>query len=295
MRILLIGCNGQLGSELYFKLKMLGELVAVNREQLDLENPNQIRMFVDRIKPGIIINAAAYTDVDRSEVEQDLCYQINVIAPQIFAECASHLKIPLIHYSTDYVFDGLKASAYLESDLTNPQSFYGKTKCEGEEKVRLYNKHIILRTSWVFSKYGENFLKTILKHIQNKDSLNIINDQIGAPTSTSTLSDVTYEMVKLILESKNFKYFGTFHAANSGETSWFDYAKFIASEAIKLGVKVRCPPSRIQPISSSAYSAAARRPLNSKLNCEKLKKTFMLELPNWQDEVKKVLRELIKI
>ena len=293
MRILLIGCNGQLGSELYFKLRMLGELVAVNREQLDLENPNQIRIFVDRIKPDIIINAAAYTNVDRAEVEHELCYQINVISPQIFAECASQLKIPLIHYSTDYVFDGLKASGYLESDLTNPQSFYGKTKCEGEEKVRLYNKHIILRTSWVFSKYGENFLKTILEHIQNKDSLNIINDQIGAPTSTSTLSDVTYEMVKLILESKNFKYFGTFHATNSGETSWFDYAKFIASEAIKLGVKVRCPPSRIQPISSSEYSAAARRPLNSKLNCEKLKKTFMLELPNWQDEVKKVLREII--
>jgi len=293
MRILLIGCNGQLGSELCFKLNALGELVAINREQLDLENPNQIRIFVDRIKPDIIINAAAYTNVDRAEVEHELCYQINAISPQIFAECASQLKIPLIHYSTDYVFDGLKAGAYLESDLTNPQSFYGKTKCEGEEKVRLYNKHIILRTSWVFSKYGENFLKTILKHIQNKDSLNIINDQIGAPTSTSTLSDVTYEIVKLILESKNFKYFGTFHVTNSGETSWFDYAKFIASEAIKLGVKVRCPSSRIQPISSSEYSAAARRPLNSKLNCEKLKKTFMLKLPNWQDEVKKVLREII--
>lgn len=293
MRILLIGCNGQLGSELGFKLNTLGELVAVNREQLNLVNPSEIRMFVDRIKPGIIINAAAYTNVDRAEVDHELCYQINVISSQILAECASQLNIPLIHYSTDYVFDGLKTGSYIESDLTNPQSYYGKTKCEGEEKVRLHPKHIILRTSWLFSKYGENFLKTILMHIQNKDSLSIVSDQIGAPTSTSTLSDVTFKMIKLILESNNFKYFGTFHATNSGETSWFNYAQFIASEAIELGVKVNCKPSQIQPISSSEYSAKAQRPLNSKLNCEKLKKTFMLELPNWQDEVKKVLREII--
>lgn len=295
MKILLIGCNGQVGSELGSKLYVLGEVIAVNREQLDLLNSNEIRIFVNRIKPGIIINAAAYTNVDRAEIEYDLCYQVNVISPQILAECASQLNIPLIHYSTDYVFDGLKVGDYIESDEPNPLSIYGKTKFEGEEKIRLHSKHIILRTSWVFSKYRENFLKTILRFIQNKDSLRIVSDQIGAPTSASTLSDVTFEIVRLILESKNFKYFGTYHVTNAGETSWFEYAQFIASEAIKLGINVRCLPSHIEPISSYEYLAAAQRPLNSKLNCEKLKKTFMLELPGWQYEVKKILREIIQI
>lgn len=295
MKILLIGCNGQLGSELALKLYLLGEVVAINRQQLDLRNSNDIRLLVNQIRPEIIINAAAYTNVDRAEVESVLCYQINVTSVQTLAECAIQLNIPLIHYSTDYVFDGLKIEAYTELDKPNPLSIYGKTKYESEEKIRLHSKHIILRTSWVFSKYRENFLKAILRLIENKNSLRIVSDQIGAPTSASTLSDVTFEIVRLILESKNFKYFGTYHVTNGGETSWFEYAQFISSEAIKLGFNVKCLPSYILPISSYEYAAVAQRPLNSKLSCEKLKKTFMLELPGWQYEVKKILREIIQI
>jgi dTDP-4-dehydrorhamnose reductase len=295
MKILLTGCSGQVGAELIFKLSALGDVVATNREQLDLSNPNEIRIFLDQVKPDIIINTAAFTDVDSAEAEDHLSYQINKIAPQVFAEKANQLNIPLVHFSTDYVFDGLKAEAYSESDIANPLSTYGKSKYEGEKEVRLHPKHIILRTSWVFSKHGKNFLKSIFNLIQNKKSLSVVSDQIGAPTSASMLSDVTFKIVSLILKDKNFAGFGTYHVACDGEASWYSYACFISREAIKLGVKVECTPAQIQPISSVDYSSIAIRPLNSRLNCKKLKKTFMLELPKWEDEVKKVLGEIIQI
>ena len=287
MKILITGANGQVGFELKNKLSALGEVIATDRETLDLTNPDAIRQFIDQTKPDIIINPAAYTAVDKAESEPDLAYQINTIAPEVLASMAIELDIPLIHFSTDYVFDGLKKEAYVETDKTNPQSVYGKTKCESEEKIRTHTKHIILRTSWVFGVHGNNFLKTMMRLMQEKESLNIVGDQWGAPASASMLSDVTFKIVDTIFKDKNFNIFGTYHVTNDGETNWFEYASLIAAEAIQLGLKVKCEPHHIHSILTSEYPTLAKRPLNSRLNCDKLKKTFMFDLPDWKDEVKK--------
>ena len=293
MKILLTGSNGQVGFELAKKLNTLGQVIATDRAILNLANSEAVRQFIDQTKPDIIINPAAYTSVDKAESEPELAHQINVTATKVLTEKAIELDIPFIHFSTDYVFDGLKKEAYVELDLTNPQSVYGKTKYEGEEKARQHFKHIILRTSWVFGSHGNNFLKTILQLIQDKDSLNIVGDQTGSPTSTSTLTEVTLKIVDTIFKDKNFNDYGIYHVANEGETNWHRYASFIASEAIQLGLAVKCEPSHIHSIFTSSYPTAAKRPLNSRLNTGKLKKTFMLELPQWESEVKKVLREII--
>jgi len=293
MKILLTGKNGQVGFELAKKLNTLGKVIATDREELDLANPDAIRALIDQTKPDIIINPAAYTAVDKAESEQEMAYQINTLAPEVLATMASELNIPLIHFSTDYVFDGLKKDAYIETDKTNPQSVYGKTKCECEEKIRKHPKHIILRTSWVFGSHGHNFLKTILRLIQEKDSLNIVSDQWGSPASSSMLADVTFKIVDAILKNKNFNDYGTYHVTNDGKTNWHDYASLISSEAMKLNIKVTCAPDKIHPILTSEYPTAAKRPLNSRLNTDKLKKTFMLELPHWESEVKRVLKEII--
>jgi len=293
MKILLTGSNGQVGFELQKKLSILGEIIATDREELDLGNAQALRKFVDKTKPDIIINPGAYTKVDKAESEPDLAYQINTIAPEVLAEKSRELDIPLVHFSTDYVFDGLKKEAYVEADPTNPQSVYGRTKCEGEEKVRTHAKHIILRTSWVFGAHGNNFLKTILQLITDKESINIVGDQEGSPASASMLADVTFKIVDTIFKNKNFNNYGTYHVTNEGETNWHGYASLIVNEAVKLGLKIKCSPKDIHLIPTSEYPTPAKRPLNSRLNTDKLKKTFMLELPYWESEVKKVLREII--
>jgi dTDP-4-dehydrorhamnose reductase len=293
MRILLTGKNGQVGFELHKKLSALGEVIATDREELDLANPDAIRQFINHNKPDIIINPAAYTAVDKAESEPDLAYQINATAPEVLAEKAKELDIPLVHFSTDYVFDGQKKDAYVETDNTNPQSVYGKTKCDGEEKIRHHSKHIILRTSWVYGSHGNNFLKTILRLITEKESLNIVGDQWGSPASSSMLTDVTIKILGSMFKNKNFNDYGTYHVTTDGETNWHGYATLIAREAVKLNLKVKCAPDHIYSILTSEYPTAVKRPLNSRLNTAKLKKTFMLELPHWESEVKKVLREII--
>jgi dTDP-4-dehydrorhamnose reductase len=293
MKILLTGKDGQVGFALHKKLLSLGEVVATNRHELDLANPDAIKAFIDKTKPDIIINPAAYTEVDKAESEKLLAHQINAIAPKVLAEKASELNIPIIHFSTDYVFDGLKHEPYLETDQANPQSVYGQTKWEGEEVLRHHKKHIILRTSWVSSSHGQNFLKTILKLAQEKSSLNIVSDQKGTPTSSDLLANVTYKIVKTILKNTNFKDFGTYHVASMGDTDWFHYACFTIDEAMRLGLKMTMTSKDIKPISSDLYPTLAKRPMNSRLDTTKIKKTFMLELPHWEEEVKKVLKGII--
>jgi dTDP-4-dehydrorhamnose reductase len=293
MKILLTGKDGQVGFSLHKKLASLGEVVATNRLELDLGNPEAIKTFIDKIQPVIIINAAAYTEVDKAESEKLLPHQINAVAPQVLAEKASELNIPIIHFSTDYVFDGLKKEPYLEPDQANPQSVYGQSKWEGEEAIRHHKKHIILRTSWVFGSHGQNFLKTILKLAQEKSSLNVVSDQMGTPTSSDLLANVTYNIVKTILKNTNFKDFGTYHVTPMGDTDWFHYACFIVDEAMRLGLKTTMTSKDIKPISSDLYPTLAKRPMNSRLDNTKIKKTFMLELPHWEEEIKKVLKEII--
>jgi len=293
MKILLTGKDGQVGFALHKKLASLGEVIATNRDMLDLIDPQAIRDFIDQTKPDIIINPAAYTQVDKAESEKLLAHQINALAPQVLADKASELDIPIIHFSTDYVFDGLKHEPYLETDKVNPQSAYGQTKWEGEEAVRQHKKHIILRTGWVFGSYGQNFLKTILKLIQEKSSLNLVSDQKGTPTSSESLVDVTYQIVKAIFNDANFKDFGTYHMTLEDETNWYLYACFITDEAVRLGLQTLMTSKDIKPISSDAYPTLAKRPMNSRLDTTKIKKTFMLELPHWEEEVKRILKALI--
>jgi dTDP-4-dehydrorhamnose reductase len=293
MKILLTGKDGQVGFALDKKLASLGEVIATNRDMLDLANPEAIRIFIDKTKPDIIINPAAYTQVDKAESEKLLAHQINAVAPQVLAEKASELNIPLIHFSTDYVFDGFKKEPYLETDEVNPQSVYGQTKWQGEEAVRQHKKHIIFRTSWVFGSHGQNFLKMIMKLIQEKSSLNVVSDQIGTPTSSEILADVTYKIVETIFNDPNFKDFGIYHVVLDGATNWYQYACFITDEALRLGLKTTMTSQDIKSISSDEYPTIAKRPTNSKLNTTKIKKTFMLELPHWEEEVQRVLKELI--
>jgi dTDP-4-dehydrorhamnose reductase len=290
MKILLTGKDGQVGFALHKKLASIGEIIATDRNELNLEDSDAIRTFIEKIKPDIIINAAAYTDVDKAESDIELAHKVNTEAPRVLAEKASQLNIPMIHFSTDYVFDGLKNEPYLETDQANPQSIYGETKWKGEEAVRYHKKHIILRTSWVFSSHGQNFLKVILKLIQEKTSLNIVSDQKGTPTSSEKIAEATYNIVKTILGDINFKDFGTYHVALEGETNWYQYACFINDEAMRLGLKTTMTSQDIKLISSDAYSAAAKRPMNSRLDTTKIKKTFMLELPHWKLEVATMLK-----
>jgi dTDP-4-dehydrorhamnose reductase len=293
MKILLTGKDGQVGFALHKKLASLGEVVATNRHELDLGNLEAIKTFIDKTKPDIIINPAAYTQVDKAESEKLLAHQINAIAPKELAQKAFELNIPIIHFSTDYVFDGLKHEPYIETDQVNPQSVYGQSKWEGEEAIRHHKKHIILRTSWVFGSHGQNFLKTILKLAQEKSSLNVVSDQMGTPTSSDLLANVTYNIVKTILKNTNFKDFGTYHVTSMGETDWFHYACFIVDEAMRLGLKTTMTSKDIKPISSDLYPTLAKRPTNSRLDTSKITKTFMLELPRWEEEVKKILKEII--
>jgi dTDP-4-dehydrorhamnose reductase len=290
MKILLTGKDGQVGFALHKKLASLAEVIATDRYELDLANPDAIKAFIDKIQPDLIINPAAYTQVDKAESEKLLAHQINAIAPQVLAEKASELNIPIIHFSTDYVFDGLKDEPYLETDEASPQSVYGQSKWEGEEAVSQHEKHIILRTSWVFSNRGENFLKTILKLSQERSSLNVVSDQQGTPTSSDLLANVTFSIVKTILNNPNFKDFGTYHVTSKGDTDWFHYASFIIDEAIGLGLKTSMTSQDIKPTSTDAYPTPAKRPINSILNTTKIKKTFMLELPSWKAEVATVLK-----
>ena len=293
MKILLTGKDGQVGLALHKKLASLGEVIATNRDMLDLSDPEAIRIFIDQTQPDIIINPAAYTKVDQAESEPELAAQINAAAPQVLADKASELHIPIIHFSTDYVFDGLKHEPYLETDEVNPQSVYGQSKWQGEEAVRHHKKHIIFRTSWVFGSHGQNFLKTILKLIQEKSSLNVVSDQIGIPTSSKALADVTYQIVKTIFNDSNFKDFGTYHMTSDNETNWYRYACFITDEVKRLGLQTLMTSKDIKPISSDAYPTLAKRPMNSRLDTTKIKKTFMLELPQWEEEVKRILKALI--
>ena len=293
MKILLTGKDGQVGFSLHKKLLSFGEVIATGRYELDLANPDAIKAFIDKNKPDIIINPAAYTKVDKAESEKLLAHQINAIAPQILADKASELNIPIIHFSTDYVFDGLKQEPYLETDEVSPQFVYGQTKWEGEEAVRQYKKHIILRTSWVFSSHGENFLKTILKLIQEKTSLNVVSDQIGTPTSSEALADVSYKIVEAIFNDSSFKDFGTYHMTLDNKTNWYRYACFITDEAKRLGLQTLMTSKDIKAVSTDTYPTLAKRPMNSRLDTTKIKKTFMLELPYWEEEVKRILKTLI--
>ena len=291
--IFLTGKDGQVGSALAPVLARLGTLVAVGRKECDLANPDAIARAMREARPAIIVNAAAYTAVDKAESDRNGAYALNARAPAILADLAKEQGATLLHYSTDYVFDGAKASPYVETDPTSPVSVYGASKREGESAIRTaLERHLILRTSWVFSARGSNFLKTMLKLATERESLNVVADQVGAPTPAAWIAEATAQIVARVLADAATVPYGTYHMTAGGETSWHGYATCLIEEARRLGLPVKTVPGGIKPIPASAYPAPARRPANSRLDTAKLKAGFAITPPAWQDGVATTLRSL---
>jgi dTDP-4-dehydrorhamnose reductase len=268
---------------------------AVGQSECDLTNVQQIRELVRTVKPDVVINPAAYTAVDKAETDFVRAQATNAVAPGVFGDEAAKLGAWVVHYSTDYVFDGTKLGAYTEDDLTNPLGVYGRTKRDGEIALRESGaRHLIFRTSWVVGAHGNNFAKTILRLALQRDSLNVVADQYGVPTSAALLADVTAQLVRQEQRagSGNFPY-GLYHLAPGGETTWCDYARFVVSEATAAGKCLKLSPDAIHAIPSSDYPTAAKRPTNSRLDSTKFCKTFDLLLPSWQNGVQHVLQYVL--
>lgn len=296
MKILLFGKNGQVGWELQRSLSPLGEVIAldVNDQVLcgDLNNLAGIAKTIQSVDPDVIVNAAAHTAVDKAESEPELANMLNASAVEVMAKEAKQIGAWLIHYSTDYVFDGSGSQARQETDATAPLSVYGKSKLAGEAAIIVSGcKYLIFRTSWVFAARGGNFAKTMLKLAKERESLNVINDQIGAPTGADLLADVTAHAIRVALQNDDVS--GLYHLVAGGETSWHAYAKFVIEHARQAGVEIKVPADAIHAVPTSAFPTPATRPLNSRLNTNKLKHTFSLHLPHWQVGVTRMLTEIL--
>lgn len=296
MKILLLGKNGQVGWELQRSLAPLGELVAVDfdsREMCgDFTNLEGLALTIHSVKPDVIVNAAAYTSVDKAESEPELVRTINALAPDILSQEAKRSNAWLIHYSTDYVFDGSGDKPWLETDSTGPLNVYGATKLEGEQLIRQSGcKHLIFRTSWVYGARGSNFAKTMLRLAADRDSLSVINDQIGAPTGADLLADVTAHVVRAAIRQPELS--GLYHLVAAGETSWHGYASFVLDFARRAGISLKVTQDAIKSVPTSAFPTPAKRPQNSRLDTFKLRQTFDLRLPHWQKGVDRLLTEIL--
>ena len=292
--ILVTGANGQVGFELQRSLGALGGVIAQTRANMDLANEASILAALREHKPGIIVNPAAYTAVDRAESDREPAMAVNAAAPGIIARWAADNGAFLIHYSTDYVFDGTKAEPYREEDAVNPQSVYGESKWRGEEAVRASGaRHAILRTSWVYGHHGSNFLKTILRLAQERTALNVVADQVGAPTSAALIADATRTVIERIAASQAPDGLsGTYHLTAQGSTSWHGYAAHIIRTASAGGFKLALTLDALKPISTAEYPTPAKRPANSRLDCTKLMERFRIPLPEWQAGVDDVVARL---
>jgi dTDP-4-dehydrorhamnose reductase len=294
MKILLLGKDGQVGWELQRSLAPLGELLAFGRSEADLENLDGLRQLIEHHRPDVIVNAAAYTAVDKAESEPDKARAINALAAGMLAQLAGASDAWLIHYSTDYVFDGDKPTPYLETDTTGPLSVYGSTKLEGEQLIRQSSaRHLIFRTSWVYAARGGNFAKTMLRLARDKDSLSVVDDQYGAPTSAALIADITALALYRIGQAPDADQLtGTYHLAAGGTTSWCEYAKYVLELARAAGGTLKAGPNEVRPIPTEAYPLLAKRPKNSRLDTTKLAGTFDLHLPKWQYHVRRLVDEL---
>ena len=296
MSILLLGKDGQLGWQLQRSLAPHGEIIACGRPECDLTDFDQVRSLIRRARPAVIVNASAYTAVDRAEAEADLAMRVNGEAPGVLAEEAAALGALLIHYSTDYVFDGSKATPYLECDPTGPQSVYGRSKLAGEEAVRATGcKSVIFRTSWVFGARGGNFVKTILRLAREKESLDVVGDQLGAPTPAALIATVTGIALAMLRKGKAMEHQEQrlYHLCSGRPVSWHEFATTIVELAGAMpGFDLRLAPGAIRAIPSSAYPTAAVRPLNSRLDCACLERDFGLQMPDWQPYLARMLQLL---
>nr|WP_313403184.1 dTDP-4-dehydrorhamnose reductase [Pseudomonas sp.] len=276
MKILISGHTGQVARELQLALRE-HELVSLGRQDFDLSRPDSLHEIILRERPALVINAAAYTAVDQAEQERELAFTINAEAPGVMADACFELDIPLIHYSTDYVFDGSKATPYREADTPRPLGVYGASKVAGEQALRISGcDHLILRTSWVYSQYGRNFLLTMQRLLQEREELSVVDDQIGAPTWAGSIASATAELIDKWQQGR--QRWGTYHLTCQGETSWFGFASAIAEHLRAAGK----PCARLRPIPSSEYPTPAQRPLNSRLDGERLEEEWQIRLPDWR-------------
>lgn len=285
MKILITGSTGQLSRELQLALAGEDKVLALGHKLLDLAEPAQIRQQVRLLRPDLIINAAAYTGVDPAEQEPELAFAVNAKGAGILAEAAAELGAPLIHYSTDYVFDGRKPTPYDEADEPAPLSVYGQSKLAGERAIQAVGgEHLILRTSWVYSLHGRNFLLTMRRLLQERDSLSVVSDEIGAPTWAGTIAAATAQMVGKLRTGTGGPW-GLYHLTTTGETSWYGFACRIADDLQRQGLL----RARIRPILSADYPTAARRPLNSRLSSARLQQDWQIQLPDWERALQQCL------
>ncbi len=300
MKIVLLGPNGQLGWELRRALAPLGDLIALPRQTADgaplgdLAQPQALAASLRALRPDVVVNAGAYTAVDNAESEPALARTVNAMAPAAVAQVMAELGGWLLHYSTDYVFDGSGDQARSEDATTNPQSVYGHTKLEGETLVRESGcRHLILRTSWVHAARGGNFARTMLRLAAEREQLSVVDDQIGAPTGADLLADISAHALRQALQDPSLG--GLYHAVAAGETSWCAYARHVIAFARQHGVTLKAAPEAVHPVPSSNYPTPAKRPLNSRLDTRRLREAFGLQLPDWRDGVERMLREALQL
>lgn len=294
MKVLLLGSTGQVGKELLPRLKEANyEVIAPTRAELDLYELSAVKNFLGDCSPNLIINAAAYTAVDKAETEVENAFKLNAHLPETLAAFCQARDIPLIHYSTDYVYDGSGEKPWVESDPVNPLSIYGKSKLAGDNAI-INSKcnALIFRTSWVVSVHGHNFVKTMLKLGKGKEALTIVADQYGAPASAQFIAATTMKAIESL--QKNEIERGVYHLAPRGYTSWYELAKFVFDEATNNGLELRIKHESISPVTTVEYPTPAKRPNNSRLNCEKLEKTLNTEFQNWQLDIKQIVKQLVK-
>jgi len=296
MKVLLLGKTGQVGWELQRSLAPLGELVALDHESsdfhADFSEPERLAETAAAIRPDVIVNAAAHTAVDKAESEPDLARRLNATAPGVLAQAAHETGALMVHYSTDYVFDGSGQRPWREDDATGPLSVYGQTKLEGEQLVaRHCPRHLILRTSWVYAARGGNFAKTMLRLAKEREQLTVIDGQFGAPTGAELLADVTAHAIVATLRDPAKA--GLYHVVAGGETTWCGYARFVLAQAQAKGVTLKAGPEAVKAVPTSAFPTPARRPHNSRLDTGRFQNTFGLVLPAWEKGVSRMLEETI--
>ncbi|MBL8484152.1 MAG: dTDP-4-dehydrorhamnose reductase [Rhodocyclaceae bacterium] len=296
MNILLLGANGQVGWELRRALAPLGRLVALDRSGANLEQPDTLAAVVDQYRPAAIVNAAAYTAVDRAEGDAARARSVNAEAVAALAAAAARHGAWLVHYSTDYVFDGAKPAPYLETDPTCPVSVYGSTKLEGELAIAAAGcRHLVVRTSWVFAARGGNFAKTMLRLAREREELKVVADQVGAPTGAEFIADATALMLYRLAHDADLaaRASGIYHLTGSGAVSWYDYARLVIERARAAGAPLRVDAARVLPIATADYPTPARRPANSRLDCSKLAAVFGIHPPAWEVQVARLVDELV--
>jgi dTDP-4-dehydrorhamnose reductase len=296
MKILLLGKNGQVGWELQRSLAPLGELIALDAHSTtycgDLANLSGLADTVDALQPDVIVNAAAYTAVDKAESDAATAHVVNALAVGALAEAAQRCRAWLVHYSTDYVFDGSGDTPWRETGTTAPLNVYGASKLEGERLIAANcTRFLIFRTSWVYAARGGNFAKTMLKLAKTRDTLTVIDDQFGAPTGADLLADVTAHAIRSVMCNPQLA--GLYHLAASGETTWHDYAQFVIAQAAAAGVALTVTRANITPVPASTFPTPAPRPHNSRLDTQKLRTAFDLTLPDWHDGVTRMLTEIL--